>query len=215
MFVLCWALRLEKNWMLGQNVDNAFQRIIYIWLHFSNIALIVNVKRSDFYEMSWWCVRSIAKVCTHYFVILPQAHIIIPITWCLLYFPDHMSRQVTRGPGQSLSLVWVSPRPLIGHCTLSQVCFAKISGLISYWGPSLVPYWLANTVLSTLWPLQPVVSAPGLLLAVISISRSPIGWLAHRHKCLTKCIAHVPSAAPLLRAWRGDYLSTSDLYQEK
>ena len=68
---VCEALRLEKNWMLGQNVDNAFQRIIYIWLHFSNIALIVNVKRSDFYEMSWWCVRSIAEVCISTCFILP------------------------------------------------------------------------------------------------------------------------------------------------
>ena len=50
--------------MLGQNVDNAFQRIIYIWLHFSNIALIVNVKRSDFYEMSWWCA-GLSPKCVH------------------------------------------------------------------------------------------------------------------------------------------------------
>ena len=136
-----------------------------------------------------------------------------PSAECLLYFPDHMSCQVTRGPGQGLSLVWVSPSPLIGRCNLSQVCFAKISGLISYWGPNLVPYWLANTVLSTRWPLQPVVSGPGLLLAVIPISRSPIGWLHHRHKCLTKCSAHVPSAT-LTRASVARWLHQT-LYQDK
>ena len=176
----------EKNWMLGQNVDNVFQRIIYIWLHFSNIALIVNVKRSDFYEMSWWCVRSIAKVCTHYFVILPQAHIIIPITWCLLYFPDHMSRQVTRGPGQSLSLVWVSPRPLIGHCPRYVLQKSQDSFLIEdqIWSPiglQTLSCPLSDLcsrlclLLASYWLLSPF---PALVLA---------GCVTCR-KCLTKCM---------------------------